>query len=52
MDTILDSYFVILEKIEDDIELLQDELLRSPNTDTLPKIQLLKHNLIVLRKSI
>ncbi len=52
MDTIVDSYFVILEKIEDDIELLQDELLNSPNQNTLPKIQSLKHNLIILRKSI
>ena len=52
MDSIVDSYFVVLEKIEDDIELLQDELLNSPTTNTLSQIQTLKQNIILLRKSI
>lgn len=52
MDTIVDNYFVVLEKIQDDIEDLQDELVKNPTKDTLPKIQLLKHNLMLLRKSI
>lgn len=52
MDVIVDNYFVVLEHIEDDIEVLQDELVNNPTKDTLPKIQNLKHNLIILRKSI
>ena len=52
VDTIVDNYFVVLEKIQDDIEYLQDELVKNPTKDTLPKIQLLKHNLMFLRKSI
>jgi magnesium transporter len=52
VDTIVDNYFVVLQDIEDDIELLQDELIKNPNKSTLPKIQTLKQNLIILRKSI
>lgn len=52
IDTIVDNYFIVLENIEDDIEDLQDELIKSPTKETLPKIQLLKQNLITLRKSI
>ena len=51
IDSIVDSYFVVLEKIEDDIESLQDELLNNPTTDTLSKIQTFKQNIILLRKS-
>lgn len=52
IDAIVDNYFVVLESIEDDIELLQDELVKNPTKHTLPKIQKLKQNLIKLRKSI
>ncbi len=52
IDSIVDSYFVVLEKIEDDIESLQDELLNNPTMDTLSKIQTFKQNIILLRKSI
>lgn len=52
IDAIVDNYFIVLENIEDDIEDLQDELIKNPTKETLPKIQLLKQNLITLRKSI
>lgn len=52
LDVIVDHYFVVLDKVQDDIELLQDELVNKPTKDTLPKIQQLKHYLIILRKSI
>lgn len=52
LDVIVDNYFVVLDKVQDDIELLQDELVNNPSKETLPKIQHLKHNLIYLRKSI
>jgi len=52
LDAIVDNYFVVLDKVQDDIDLLQDELVNNPTKDTLPKIQQLKHNLIYLRKSI
>ncbi|MFX0167745.1 MAG: magnesium/cobalt transporter CorA [Candidatus Hodarchaeota archaeon] len=52
LDTVLDNYFVVMEKISDKIELLEDELVSNPTQDTLHKIHHLKQNLIVLRKSI
>lgn len=52
IDSIIDNYFVVLENIEDEVEDLQDELMSNPNPKTLQKIQKLKQNLIVLRKSI
>lgn len=52
VDAIIDNYFVVLEHIEDEVEELQDELMKDPNPKTLHKIQNLKQNLIILRKSI
>lgn len=52
LDAIVDNYFVVLDKVQDDIDVLQDELVNNPTKDTLPKIQKLKHHLIYLRKSI
>ncbi len=48
----MDRYFDVLQSLEDDVEDLQDELLRRPTPKTLSKIQGLKQNLISLRKSI
>ncbi len=52
LDAIVDQYFVVLEHIEEKIEILQDELMTNPTPKTLPKIQNLKQELIMLRKSI
>jgi len=52
MDAIVDGYFIILEKLGDRIELVEDELLENPTTDTLQDIHSLKREMIFLRKSI
>lgn len=52
VDAIVDQYFVALESMEDDIEDLQDELMTKPTQKTLIKIQSLKQQFIILRKSI
>ncbi len=52
LDVIVDNYFVVLDKFQDDIDLLQDELINTPTKTILPKIQQLKQHLIHLRKSI
>jgi len=52
VDSIVDQYFVVLEDIEEKTEDLQDELMTNPTPKTLPKIQNLKQELILLRKSI
>jgi magnesium transporter len=52
LDAILDNYFVVIEKISDRIEVLEEELVTNPTQETLLEIHQLKQNLIILRKSI
>jgi magnesium transporter len=52
LDTIVDNYFIILEKIGEDIENMEEELVTKPTPETLQTIHNLKRELIVLRKSI
>ncbi|UGV41496.1 magnesium/cobalt transporter CorA [Methanococcoides orientis] len=50
LDSIVDSYFVMLEIIGENIEALDDELLDSPTPKTLESIHRLKKEVILLRK--
>jgi magnesium transporter len=52
MDTIVDQYFLILEKLGERIEFLQDELVANPKRMTLQKIHHLKREMIFLRRAI
>jgi len=52
IDTIVDNYFVILEKLGEKIEDIEDELVTNPTLDTLQTIHSLKKEMIFLRKSV
>jgi magnesium transporter len=52
IDTIVDNYFAILEKMEDRTDALEDELLANASKETLHKIHRLKMEMLQLRKSI
>lgn len=52
LDTVVDHYFIILERIGEDIEELEAELMENPSQDTLEEIHRLKREMIFLRKSI
>ncbi|WP_440951925.1 magnesium/cobalt transporter CorA [Methanococcoides sp. FTZ1] len=52
LDSIIDNYFVMLEKIGEDIEELDDELLDNPTPRTIEQIHRLKKEIIFLRKFI
>jgi magnesium transporter len=52
LDAIIDSYFLVLEKISDISENLEDELMVNPTPKTLHTLQFLKRQMILLRKSI
>lgn len=52
VDAIVDNYFLVLEHIADEVEIVESELLKNPSPTTLSKIQKIKQNLIILRKSI
>ncbi len=51
IDAVVDNYFLILEKMGEKIESLEDELLDHPTPATLQTIHRLKRKLITLRKS-
>ena len=51
IDIIVDNYFVVLEKIGEKIEVLEDDLMTNPNPDILKGIHHLKRELLFLRKS-
>lgn len=52
LDAIVDNYFVILEKLGDQIEELEDELIHRPAPETMQKIHHFKREMILLRKAI
>ncbi len=52
IDSIVDSYFHILEQIGDRLEELEKELLRQPTQATLQQVHQVKGQLIYLRKSL
>lgn len=52
LDSVIDHYFVILEKLGERIELLEEELVNHPGTYTLKILHRLKREMIYLRKSV
>jgi magnesium transporter len=52
VDAIVDSYFVILEKLGEKIEDLEEELVSDPDEKTVRRIHSLKREIITLRRSI
>jgi len=52
IDAIVDNYFVILEKLGEKIEYIEDELVTRPTLETLREIHELKRDMIFLRKSV
>ncbi|MFX1505441.1 MAG: magnesium/cobalt transporter CorA [Promethearchaeota archaeon] len=52
VDVIVDNYFLILERISERIEFLEEEVVTAPGTETLQMIHSLKTNLIFIRKAV
>ncbi|MFX1503399.1 MAG: magnesium and cobalt transport protein CorA, partial [Promethearchaeota archaeon] len=52
IDIIIDHYFIVLEKVGEDIENIEDILIKNPEPETLQLIYRLKRSSIELRKSI
>jgi magnesium transporter len=51
LDTIIDHYFLILEKFAERIETLEESLVSDPKPETLHQIHRMKREMIFLRKS-
>jgi magnesium transporter len=52
IDAIVDNYFIVLEKLGEEIEELEKELVSDPKPQTLYEINRLKGEMLFLRKSI
>ncbi len=52
IDAVVDSYFIVLEKIGEKIDELEEELIEDPDEKTLHRIHELKREMIDLRRSI
>ena len=52
IDLIVDNYYVVMEKLGEKIEGLEEDIIRSANTRTLAKINMLRKEMIILKRSI
>ena len=52
VDAVVDRYFIILEKLGEKIESMEEELVQNPTPETLQTIHTLKREMIFLRKSV
>jgi len=52
LDAIVDGYFVILEKLGEKIESMEEELVSNPSEKTLHQIHNMKREMVGLRKSV
>lgn len=52
VDTVVDHYFVLMEKLDEKIESLQDDVMTNPTPTLLREINDLKQMIITLRKTI
>jgi magnesium transporter len=52
LDYIVDHYFLVMEKMGDKIELLEEDIIKNSNNRSLVKINVLRKEMIVLKRSI
>ena len=52
IDMIVDHYFIVMEKLGEKIELIEEEIIRYPSTRSLARINQLRKELIVLKRNI
>jgi magnesium transporter len=52
MDAVVDNYFLVLEAIGEDLEILEDQLLGNPTPEVLQTVHKLKREMIFLRKAV
>jgi magnesium transporter len=52
LDMIVDNYFLVMEKLGEQIEFVEEEVIRRSNTRSLGKINVLRKELIVLKRNL
>ncbi|MBW6515022.1 MAG: magnesium/cobalt transporter CorA [Candidatus Cloacimonetes bacterium] len=52
IDAIVDNYFIILERIGDEIEDIEETILSNPSDEVMRNLYMLKRNVVLMRKNI
>ncbi|MCW3090303.1 MAG: corA [Ferruginibacter sp.] len=52
IDMIVDNYYVVMEKLGDRIEILEEDIVRYSNKRSLAKISMLRKEMIILKRSV
>jgi len=52
LDVIVDQYFIVMEKLGDKIELLEDKITHDSNKDSLSRLNALRKEMIVLKRNV
>lgn len=52
IDMIVDNYYLVMEKLGEKIEVLEEDIIRNANKRTLAKINMLRKEMIILKRSI
>lgn len=52
IDLIVDNYYTVMEKLGEGIETLEEDIIRNANTRSLAKINMLRKEMIVLKRTI
>lgn len=52
LDVIVDSYYIVLDKLGERIELMEDVVQHQPNTRALARINLLRRELLLFRRAV
>jgi magnesium transporter len=52
LDLIVDNYFIVMEKLGERVEALEEDIARNPNNRTLAKINMIRKEVIVLKRTI
>jgi magnesium transporter len=51
LDMIVDNYFIVMEKVSEQIEIVEEEVIRNANARSLARINQLRKELIVLKRN-
>ena len=52
IDSIVDNYYLVMERLGEKIELLEEDIIRNANTRSLAKINMLRKEMIILKRSV
>lgn len=52
MDCVVDGYFLIMEKLGEELEELEDAIVENPAEDTMRRIHFMKREVLLVRKSV